>query len=74
MGDHERVSSTNHALLVQIGKRIRLLRKRKGWTQIDMAVALDMNRGHSSDIEPAVAGVFVRREHSFTTLLNQSIE
>ena len=48
---HERVSSTNHALLVQIGKRIRLLRKRKGWTQTDMAVTLDMNRGHISDIE-----------------------
>jgi transcriptional regulator with XRE-family HTH domain len=44
-------SSINHALLVQIGKRVRLLRKRKGWTQIDMAVALDMNRGHISDIE-----------------------
>ena len=49
--DHERVSSTNHALLVQIGKRIRLLRKQKGWTQTDMAVCLDMNRGHISDIE-----------------------
>ncbi len=50
-GDHERVSSTNNALLVQIGKRIRLLRKQKGWTQTDMAVCLDMNRGHISDIE-----------------------
>lgn len=49
--DYERVSSNKHALLVQIGKRIRLLRKRKGWTQIDMSVALDMNRGHISDIE-----------------------
>jgi len=45
------VSSTNHALLVQIGKRIRLLRRQKGWTQTDMAVCLDMNRGHISDIE-----------------------
>jgi transcriptional regulator with XRE-family HTH domain len=52
-------SSNNHALLVQIGKRIRLLRKRKGWTQIDMAVTLDMNRGHISDIERGkrVAGI-----------------
>jgi transcriptional regulator with XRE-family HTH domain len=49
--DHGGVSSTNHSLLVQIGKRIRTLRMRKGWTQIDMAVALDMNRGHISDIE-----------------------
>jgi transcriptional regulator with XRE-family HTH domain len=45
------VSSQNHALLVTIGKRIRALRKGKGWTQTDMSVCLDMNRGHISDIE-----------------------
>jgi transcriptional regulator with XRE-family HTH domain len=45
------MSSSNHALLVQLGKRIQRLRKRKGWTQTDMAVYLDMNRGHISDIE-----------------------
>lgn len=45
------MSSGNHALLLQLGKRIRLLRKQKGWTQTDMAVYLDMNRGHISDIE-----------------------
>jgi DNA-binding XRE family transcriptional regulator len=42
--------SGNHALLLQVGKRIQTLRKRKGWTQTDMAVYLDMNRGHISDI------------------------
>ncbi len=31
--------------------RLRALRKQKGWTQTDMAVCLDMNRGHISDIE-----------------------
>jgi transcriptional regulator with XRE-family HTH domain len=30
---------------------IQTLRKRKGWTQTDMAVYLDMNREHISDIE-----------------------
>ena len=45
------MSSANHALLVKLGKRIRMLRKRKGWTQTDMAVCLDMNCGHISDIE-----------------------
>jgi transcriptional regulator with XRE-family HTH domain len=45
------MSSGRHALLVQLGKRIQKLRKRKGWTQTDMAVYLDMNRGHISDIE-----------------------
>ncbi len=34
-----------------MGRRIQRLRKRKGWTQTDMAVYLDMNRGHISDIE-----------------------
>lgn len=28
-----------------------MLRKKKGWTQTDMAVYLDLNRGHISDIE-----------------------
>jgi len=45
------MSSGNHALLVQLGKRIRARRRKKGWTQTDMAVGLDMNRGHISDIE-----------------------
>ena len=45
------MSRNNHALLVQLGLRIKNLRKRKGWTQTDMAVYLDMNRGHISDIE-----------------------
>lgn len=43
--------SGNHALLVKFGKRIKALRKKKGWTQTDMAVYLDMNRGRISDIE-----------------------
>ena len=46
-----RMSSFHHALLVQLGKRIRAHRRRKRWTQTDMAVNLDMNRGHISDIE-----------------------
>jgi transcriptional regulator with XRE-family HTH domain len=45
------MSSSTHVLLVQLGKRIQGLRKAKGWTQTDLAVHLDMNRGHISDIE-----------------------
>lgn len=45
------MSSNTHALLSQLGKRIQALRREKGWTQTDLAVALDMNRGHISDIE-----------------------
>ena len=45
------MSSTKNALLEILGIRIRELRKQKKWTQTDMAVCLDMNRGHISDIE-----------------------
>jgi transcriptional regulator with XRE-family HTH domain len=45
------MSSGNHVLLVQLGKRIKALRNKKGWTQTDLAVHLDLNRGHLSDIE-----------------------
>jgi transcriptional regulator with XRE-family HTH domain len=45
------VSSEKHTLLVAVGKRIRDLRLAKDWTQTDMAVCLDLNRGHISDIE-----------------------
>ncbi|MGE5054817.1 MAG: helix-turn-helix domain-containing protein [Acidobacteriota bacterium] len=36
---------------VRLGKRIQTLRKAKGWTQTDLAVHLDMNRGHITDVE-----------------------
>ena len=45
------MSSGRNALLVKLGKRVQVLRKKMGWTQTDMAVYLDMNRGHISDIE-----------------------
>lgn len=45
------MSSNAHVLLVHLGKRIQALRKARGWTQTDLAVHLDMNRGHISDIE-----------------------
>jgi transcriptional regulator with XRE-family HTH domain len=45
------VSSRKNRTLVELGQRIKNLRKRKGWTQTDMAVCLDMGRTHISDIE-----------------------
>lgn len=45
------MSTSTNVLLLQLGKRIRALRQQKGWTQTDLAVHLDMNRGHISDIE-----------------------
>jgi len=45
------MSRGKHALLIQLGGRIKRLRRKKGYTQTDLAVHLDMNRGHLSDIE-----------------------
>lgn len=47
----ERMSRENHALLIRLGERIKRLRQRKGYTQTDLTVHLDMNRGHLSDVE-----------------------
>ena len=43
--------SSTHALLAQLGKRIQILRQKRGWTQTDLAVNLGMKLGHISDIE-----------------------
>lgn len=45
------MSTGKSRLLVDLGARIRERRVAKKWTQTDMAVYLDLNRGHISDIE-----------------------
>ena len=43
--------SSKNLLCAELGTRIRSLRKRKGWTQVELADYLGINRGHLSDIE-----------------------
>jgi transcriptional regulator with XRE-family HTH domain len=43
--------SSKNLVCVELGKRVRALRRRKGWTQVEMAVHLGVNRGHLSDLE-----------------------
>lgn len=43
--------SSKNQLFIALGQRIRILREKRGWTQIEFAVHLGMNRGHLSDIE-----------------------
>lgn len=43
--------SSDNLVCIALGKRIRTLRLSKGWTQVEMAVHLGINRGHLSDIE-----------------------
>ncbi len=38
-------------LVIKIGRRIRSLRQKKGWTQTYMAVHLGLDRSYLSDIE-----------------------
>jgi transcriptional regulator with XRE-family HTH domain len=35
----------------QVGKRIRTLRQKRGWRQVDLAVAAGVGKTHISDIE-----------------------
>ena len=43
--------SSPNVLCTELGKRIRMLRRKKGWSQIEMAAYLGINRGHPSDLE-----------------------
>jgi transcriptional regulator with XRE-family HTH domain len=43
--------SSPNLLCAELGKRIRTLRRKKGWSQIEMAAYLGINRGHLSDLE-----------------------
>lgn len=45
------MSRARHGLLTKLGQRIRAQRLKRGMTQTDLAVHLDLNRGHISDIE-----------------------
>ena len=38
-------------ILVQLGKRIRFLRKQKNWSQLDLALESNVNRNYISDLE-----------------------
>jgi len=57
--------SSGNLLCSALGKRIRALRESKGWTQVEMAAYLGVNRGHLSDIE--------RRKREIGLLMLQTI-
>jgi len=56
------MSSGINSLLLELGTRIRTLRKKKRWTQSEMAAYLGLSRGHISDLERG------RREIGLLTL------
>jgi transcriptional regulator with XRE-family HTH domain len=42
---------SNENITVRFGKRLRELRKKRGWTQVQMADALGIDRSYISDME-----------------------
>ena len=42
---------SNENITVRFGLRLRKLRKQKGWTQVQMADALGIDRSYISDVE-----------------------
>jgi transcriptional regulator with XRE-family HTH domain len=47
-------------ICVQLGKRIRTLRKRQGWTQVYMAEHVGMDRSFISDLENGRKEICIR--------------
>jgi len=42
---------SNQNITVRFGKRLRQLREKRGWTQVEMADALGIDRSYISDME-----------------------
>jgi transcriptional regulator with XRE-family HTH domain len=47
-------------LLLRLGHRIRTLRKRHGWTQVEMAEKLGLDRSFLADVERGKRNISVR--------------
>ncbi len=47
-------------LLLRLGHRIRTLRKRQGWTQVEMAERLGLDRSFLADVERGKRNISVR--------------
>jgi len=50
-------SPEDRALSAKLGKRIRALRIKRGWTQVDLGVNANLSRVHISDLERGVREV-----------------
>ena len=61
-------------LLKRIGKNVRLLRKSLGLSQIDLAVAVGIDRAYLSEIENGHRNITIMLLQNLATVLNVSIE
>ncbi len=58
---------------VQLGKRIRELRKKRGWRQIDLAEQSGIHEVHISDLERGTREVGLRRLAALATAFDLSL-
>nr|WP_317323414.1 helix-turn-helix transcriptional regulator [uncultured Flavonifractor sp.] len=49
------MDAKHYKIFVQIGLNIMYYRKERGWTQMDLAEAVDLSRNHMQRIEAATA-------------------
>ncbi|MEQ2456335.1 helix-turn-helix transcriptional regulator [Flavonifractor hominis] len=49
------MDTKHYKMFVQIGLNIMYYRKERGWTQMDLAEAVDLSRNHMQRIEAATA-------------------
>ncbi len=61
-------------LLKTIGNNIRFLRKQAGLSQIDLAVAVGIDRSYLSEIENGHTNLTIMLLNNFATVLNVSLE
>ena len=54
-------NSDVHQLLLRLGKRIRTLRKERGWSQEEFAHRSGLNRSYMSDIESGKSDISLSR-------------
>ena len=61
-------------LLKKIGKNIRVLRKKENLSQIDLAVAVGIDRSYLSEIENGKRNVTIMLLQNIATILTVKIE
>jgi XRE family aerobic/anaerobic benzoate catabolism transcriptional regulator len=60
-------------ICVQVGERIRALRKARGWRQIDLAESAGISENYVSDLETGRKEVCVRTLQTIAKVLDKSL-
>lgn len=60
-------------LLIKLGARIRTLRHRTGWTQVEMAERIGIDRSFLADVERGKRNISIRNLYLISKSLNVSL-